>query len=77
MADTWPLKAPPEAVIAAIRAEMARYRVEQQDLARHLGTTQQAISRRLTGTVPLTIDEITGIAEAIGCPARRLLNPEI
>lgn len=73
---TWPLAAPPDAVLAAIRAEMARYKIEQHHLATALGTTQQAVSRRLCGTVQLTVEEITAIAAAIGCPARRLFNPE-
>ena len=73
---TWPLTAPPEVVVAAIKAEMARYGTEQADLAAALNTTQQAISRRLTGQVQLTIEEITAIAATIGCPVGRLLNPE-
>lgn len=75
MAEEWPLLATPEQVRAAIRAEMARYQVEQADLARSLCTTQQSISRRLTGTTQLTVDDITNIAVAIGCPVGRLLNP--
>lgn len=75
MAEDWPLLATPDEVRAAIRAEMARYNIEQADLARSLSMTQQAVSRRLTGQVPLTVEDITHIAVAIGCPAGRLLNP--
>ena len=75
MQEEWPLLATPDEVRAAIRAEMARYEVEQTDLARHLCMSQQAVSRRLTGQVPLTVDTITNFAVAIGCPVGRLLNP--
>lgn len=75
MAEEWPLLATPDEVRAAIRAEMARYQIEQADIAQSLNMTQQAVSRRLTGLVPLTVDDITLIAAAIGCPVGRLLNP--
>lgn len=75
MTEDWPLSATPNQVRAAIRAEMARYNVEQTDLARHLCMTQQAVSRRLTGQVALTVDDIVRIAAVIGCPPGRLLNP--
>ena len=71
----WPLIATPEQVAAAVRAEMARYGIEQQDIAEALGVTQQSVSRRLTGGVPMTVDDLTNYATVIGCPISRLLNP--
>jgi transcriptional regulator with XRE-family HTH domain len=75
MAAQWPLEATQAEVTAAIRAEMARHGIDQHQLAEALGTTQQSISRRLCGTTRLTVEEITIIADTIGCPASRLLTP--
>ena len=73
MAAQWPLEATQTEVIAAIRAEMARHGIDQHHLAAALGTSQQSISRRLCGTVQLTVEEIIIIADTIGCPASQLL----
>lgn len=61
-------------VASAIRAEMARRRVRQQDLARLLGISQQAMSNRLNGITPLSADEIQTIADALGCHPERLTD---
>ena len=63
---------PPTA--AAVRAEMARRRVRQQDLADALGISQQAMSNRLSGITPLSANEIQIIADTLGCHPERLIH---
>lgn len=53
-------------VAAEIRAELARQRVTQIELAERLGVNRQWVARRLIGAVPLSIDDIARIAEALG-----------
>lgn len=55
-------------VRAAVRAEMARAGVRQQDLADHLGFNQRAMSNRLCGVTPFKDWEIEEIATYLGCP---------
>lgn len=63
-----------EFVASEIRAEMARQRRSQQELARALGWTQPFISRRLTGSVALSTDEIERIAEVLSVPVDQLVT---
>lgn len=56
-----------------IRAEMARQRLSQTDLADRLGISQAKLSRALNGKVPLTIDFIQDVADALGVPFAALL----
>lgn len=60
-------------VAANVRAEMARQQCTQIRLAEKLSKTQAYVSRRLTGQVPFTVDEIYEIAEALNVPMRDLL----
>jgi transcriptional regulator with XRE-family HTH domain len=62
-----PLK-PHQAVAAEVRAEMARKKVSQQEVARRLGVAQQTISRRITGEIPFDVAELAKIAEILGVP---------
>lgn len=64
------------AVLAAIRAEMARRGVLQQDLANRLGITQQCVSMRLRGLTPITAAEIQAIADEIGCHPETLTGED-
>ena len=66
-----------ERVAANIRAELARRSLSQTDLARMLGTTQQAISRRMSGKVPFNTDELNAIAKQLGVPVASLIPVEI
>lgn len=56
-----------------IRAEMARQRLSQMDLAQRLGISQAKLSRALNGKVPLTLDFIQSVADALGVPFGALL----
>ncbi|MEJ9080734.1 helix-turn-helix transcriptional regulator [Gordonia malaquae] len=60
-----------------VRAEMARLRVSQQKMGAALGWSQDYISRRLTGSVAFTIDELAAVAEYLGVPLSALLGNEV
>lgn len=57
-----PTNKPDPQVAAAVRAELARASRTQQSLAAHLHLSQPAISRRLSGDVSFSIDELVSIA---------------
>lgn len=59
-----------------IRAEMARQSCTQERLATSLGTTQQFISRRLSGRVAFTVDDLARIADSLNVPMARLVDNE-
>jgi transcriptional regulator with XRE-family HTH domain len=61
-------------IAASVRAEMARRRMSQKDLAELLGMTQPALSRRLTGEVPFAVDDLPLFAEALGVPVSVLME---
>lgn len=61
-------------VAANVRAEMARQRKRQADLGEVLGLTQGAVSKRMSGTVALDVDEIGKIADFLGVPVSSLLD---
>jgi len=60
---------------ANVRAEMARRLVSQSDLARELGLSQMAVSRRLRGDIPFDVDEIARAAVYLEVPLS-VLMPE-
>lgn len=64
---------PNQRVADNIRAEMARRQITQTTLATQLGRTQQAISRRLSGQTPFTIEDAAAIADILGVPLVSLL----
>jgi len=61
-------------VAANVRAEMARRRARQSDLAQVLDLSQSAVSKRLAGTIPLDLDELGGIATFLNVPIENLLR---
>lgn len=54
---------PDPQVAAAVRAELARAGRNQQALAAHLHLSQPAVSRRVSGAVSFSIDELVSIAQ--------------
>lgn len=56
------------------RAEIARRRLRQAVIAERLGMTQQSLSRRLTGVVPFSVDELTALAGLLGVQPAALLD---
>ena len=61
-------------VAANVRAEMARQRKRQADLGEMLGLTQGAVSKRMSGTVALDVDELGKIASFLGVDVSALLG---
>ena len=55
-----------EAVAEEVRALMGRRRVSGTRLAKALGMSQSALSRRLNGEHPFDIDELFAVAEHFG-----------
>lgn len=53
-------------VAATVRAELARRRMTQQDLARAVGLSQASVSERLRGKTPFSTDDIERVADALG-----------
>jgi transcriptional regulator with XRE-family HTH domain len=64
-------------VAANVRAEMARQRKRQSDLGDVLGLTQGAVSKRMSGTVALDVNEVGKIAEFLGVPVSALLGDTV
>lgn len=61
-------------VASNIRAEMARRRVSQREVAERLGVSQQSLSYRLTGRTPFDVGELAAIADVLGVTAASLLG---
>ncbi|NMO00865.1 hypothetical protein HH308_06515 [Gordonia sp. TBRC 11910] len=69
--------APPPEIFALndnIRAELARRKMTQGDLASGLRTTQQAVARRLNGQTPWTVAELVRVARIVHSTPARLLE---
>lgn len=64
MSTPLPQDAPPH--ILQIKRLMAEQGVTQAELARLVGRTQSAMSRRLRGSIPFRTDELEAIAEHLG-----------
>jgi transcriptional regulator with XRE-family HTH domain len=62
-----------EGVAEELRALLARRQISGKQLAAHLGISQFAVSRRLRGETPFTVDELTAIAEFLGVSLHDLL----
>ncbi len=58
-------------VAAEIRAEMARQRKTQQDLAGQLGISAQQVGQRLGGKIAFDVRELGVIADYLDVPAVR------
>jgi len=67
------LNSPAQRVAAEVRAAMARNRVSQEAVARALGVSQTAVSRRLSGVVPFDINELECVAQFLGVPIQQLV----
>lgn len=62
-----------ETVGATVRAEMARHRISQQELADKLHLSQTAVSRRLNGRKAFDIAELHVISEVVNVPISKLV----
>jgi len=64
----------PTHIVGEIRAEMARQRKTQRDVAERAGWTQSYLARRLVGRTAISLDDLDRIAHALGVPVRALVN---
>ena len=67
----------PEALPALsdnVRAEMARHRITQTELAQALELSQSAVSRRLKGESEWTASEVMRLAQLFGIDPGRLFD---
>lgn len=60
-----------------VRAEMARRRVPQIEVAQLLGLSQTAVSRRLNGGTDFSVRELIAVAGLLGVPASTLLGEDV
>lgn len=67
----------PHGVADNVRAEMARRKFSQTDLAAALGKSQASISRRLAGDQDFTVRELTAIAAWLGVSVASLLGEDV
>jgi len=61
---------------ANVRAEAARRQINGSELARGVGLSQSAMSRRLVGSHPFTITELVLVADFLGLPIATFLPAE-
>lgn len=61
-------------VIQALKAEFARHDKTQRDVAEVLGIAQAGVSRRMSGEVPWTVDELLKVAAWLNVPPSRLVD---
>lgn len=64
------------AVAAQVRAELARARISGSALARATGKSQSYWARRLSGRVPLDVDDLEVVAAVVGVRITALLPTE-
>ena len=65
-----------ERVAAEVRAEMARQRRTQTEVATAAGWKQPYLNRRLTGITALSVDDIESLALVLGVPLSQLVSPQ-
>jgi transcriptional regulator with XRE-family HTH domain len=56
-----------------VRAEIARAGLQQAEVARALGISQQSVSLKLSGRRPISVDEINAFAHLFGIAPYKLL----
>ncbi len=66
---------PHQLIARYIRGQLAMTGLTQTEVAERLGfPNQQALSRRLTGTTPFTIDELTAVVQMLGLDYAEVVN---
>ena len=61
-------------LVLEIKAEMTRQQVTAADVAERCGLSVHQVSRRLTGTVDLTVSDALTITDALNVPLWRLME---
>lgn len=59
---------------ATVRAELARRRIKQRQVAEVLGIAQTQVSRRLDGTVAFNVDELAAVAKFLDMSVAELVG---
>jgi transcriptional regulator with XRE-family HTH domain len=61
-------------VAANVRAELARRRIRQIDVAERLGVSRQNVAQRLNGSVDFRVGELIAISDMLGITVIELLG---
>lgn len=64
-------------VVTAVRVELARRDLKAQALVEILGVTKAAISYRMNGHTPFSLEDLAAIATAWGIPIAQLLDEPV
>ncbi len=64
-----------DCVAGEVRAEMARQRVTQRQLAADADWDERYLSRRLRSEVPFSVDDIDVISQLLGISPSKLTSP--
>jgi Uncharacterized conserved small protein len=64
-------------IAAEVRAEIARQRLSQRQIAEILGMVQPAVQLRLAGTRPFRAEELVQLADALGVPVSKFVPESI
>lgn len=62
-----------QAVAGNVRAELARHRISQQELASRIGMAKGAVSARMTGQRQWQLEDLEKVAKVIGCDPAELV----
>ncbi|MDN4645386.1 helix-turn-helix domain-containing protein [Arthrobacter sp. PsM3] len=65
-----------ERVAANVRAEAARLKMSQRDIATALGVSQSSANRRWLGVTPIDVEELYALSAAFSIPVSALLPPD-
>lgn len=63
-----------EKISSEVRAELARQRLSQAEVATAMGRSQAYLSRRLSGETPFDVDDLDRLTEILGVPVTALLG---
>lgn len=66
-----------ENVAGEVRAAAGRRRMSSAHLARELGMSEMAMSRRMSGKMPFRVDELAQLADILGVEVIDLLPPRV
>ena len=64
-------------VAANVRAELGRVNASQSKASGAIGMSQAALSKRLSGRLPFTVDELGYLADYLGVPVSVFFAPAV
>lgn len=68
-------ESPASGPVSRLRAELEVRDVRQVHIAKLLGKSQQAVSRRMSGETAITVDEFLALCKAYGIDTQDVLEP--